>query len=285
MAEQAGWLVRGVDERQVVRLIGVDVTAAAERVRVAHGLGRDSAALAGEGCAATALLSVHVKGEERLTLQVQGERPRLSFMGEIDADGHLRARLTPSDAHSGDHKIVGMMLAVKADAQRELYRGVTDIPNVRLEDALTDHFTRSSQVDCLLRLHVEQDDDGAILWAGGFYVERLPEHEVHQFVTGEQFRNEFSPLLARDPSEVVIELRAGLLSDGRFRVLDEREVRWQCRCGQDKVEGMLYALEVPMLRAMLDEDEGASVQCHFCNDEYAISARRLAEILAEVEGH
>lgn len=285
MAEQSGWLIRGVDERQVARVIGVDVTSAAERVRLAHELGDDAAALAAEGCAATVLLSIQVKGEERLTLQVQGERPGVSFMGDVDAEGFLRARLSPSLIHRVDGRLTGMLLAIKADAEAETYRGVTEIADTTLEAAMGKHLSQSSQVDGLLRLHVEQATDGSILWAGGFYVERLPEHPVQESLTPEQFIAEFSPLLERDPAEVVIELRAGLLGAGRFRVLDEREVQWRCRCGQEKVEGMLFALEVDMLRDMLREDKGASVQCNFCNTEYVIDERRLAEIMAEVQGN
>ncbi|TNE85936.1 MAG: Hsp33 family molecular chaperone HslO [Deltaproteobacteria bacterium] len=285
MVEQQGWLVRGVDERQVVRVIGVDVTDAAERVRVAHGLWADAAALAAEGCAATALLAAHIKGEERLSLQVQGEEPRVAFTGEVDAEGHIRARLTPPNASRTQGKLSGMLLAMKSDAKRELYRGMTEITDASLEEALANHLTRSSQVDCILRLHVEQDSEGGILWAGGFYVERLPEHEVHAFVTPEEFQARFGGLLQRDPAEVVIELRAGLLGESGFAILEEKAIEWQCRCGQEKVEAMLYALGENMLRDMLVEDKGASVQCHFCNEEYTVSERRIAEILADVQGN
>lgn len=282
---QEGWLVRGVDERQVVRVIGVDVTGAAERTRIAHKLFPEAAVIAAEGCAATALLAAQIKGDERLSLQLQGETPRLAFTGEITAEGHLRARLTPSLVERPEGRLTGLLLAMKSDATKELYRGLTEIADASLEDALTTHLSRSSQVDCLLRLHVDQGEDGEILWAGGFYVERLPEHQVQAFVTAEQFHAAFGGLLEREPDQVVIELRAGLLGEARFRVLEEREVRWQCRCGQERVEGMLFALELPLLRTMLREDKGASVQCHFCNDEYAVSELRLAEIIAEVEGH
>lgn len=285
MVEQEGLLIRGVDERQVVRVIGVDVTAAAERARLAHGLWADAAGLAAEGCAATALLAAHIKGEERLSLQVQGERPRLAFTGEVDAEGRLRARLTPASASRTAGRLSGLLLAMKSDARKELYRGMTEISDSSLEDALAAHLTRSSQVDSILRLHVEQGAEGEILWAGGFYVERLPEHEVHGFVTAEQFHARFGGLVERDPAEVVIELRAGLLGAGRFHVLEERAVRWQCRCSQEKVEGMLHGLDLPTLRAMLDEDRGAEVQCHFCNESFQVSERRLAEILAEVQGN
>jgi molecular chaperone Hsp33 len=285
MVQQEGLLIRGVDEHQLVRVVGVDVTSAAERVRRAHGLWADAAALAAEGCAATALLAVHIKGEERLSLQVQGERPRVAFTGDIDAEGRIRARLTPASVSRTKGRLSGLLMAMKSDGRKELYRGMTEIADTTLEEALASHLTRSSQVDSILRLHVEQASDGRVLWAGGFYVERLPEHEVHGFVTAEQFHARFGGLVERDPAEVVIELRAGLLGTGRFRVLEERDVVWQCRCGQEKVEGMLHGLDLDTLRAMLEEDKGAEVQCHFCNHTYVVTELRLAQILAEVQGN
>ena len=286
MAEQAGWLVRGVDDRQVVRVIGVDVTESASRVRRLHQLQPAAARFAAEGCAATALLSAHIKGDEQLSLQVQSERPRFAFTGDTDAEGAMRARLSPAGAPDSQRgRLFGMMLAMKSDRTREVYRGVTELRRQTLEQGLAEHLLRSSQVDCMLRLHVEQGSEGAILWAGGFYVERLPPHEVHGHVSPEQFQARFGPLLQRDPAEVVIELRAGLLGEGRFAILDERDIFWRCRCGREKVEGMLYGLDLKMLRAMLVEDRGASIQCHFCNEEYVVPEQRLAEIVADIEGH
>lgn len=286
MSEQAGWLVRGLDSQQVVRVIGVDVTESASRVRRLHKLGPVAARHAAEGCAATGLLSAHIKGDERLSLQVQAERPRFAFTGEIDAEGAMRARLSPAGVPgSASGSLSGMLLGMKSDATREVYRGVTELGEQTLEQGLSDHLLRSSQIDSILRIHVEQGSDGAVLWAGGFYVERLPPHEVHGHVTPDEFRARFRPLLDRDPAEVVIELRAGLLGEGRFAVLDERNIFWRCRCGREKVEGMLYGLDLDMLRAMLVEDRGASIQCHFCNEEYLVAEQRLAEIVADVEGH
>ena len=47
----------------------------------------------------------------------------------------------------------------------------------------------------------------------------------------------------------------------------------------------LNGLDLEMLRAMLVEDRGASIQCHFCNEEYVVPEQRLAEIVADIEGH
>ena len=45
--------------------------------------------------------------------------------------------------------IEGMLLAIKANAHKELYRGMTALDGQRIEAALSDHLGQSDQVDVL----------------------------------------------------------------------------------------------------------------------------------------
>ena len=67
----------------------------ADEVRRRHNLDRPATVLAAEGLVASVLLSAHVKGEERMTVQVQSEKPPFTFVADVDAVGVLRARFTP----------------------------------------------------------------------------------------------------------------------------------------------------------------------------------------------
>ena len=81
-----------------VRFLAVDVTPLVPAMRAAHHLGLEAACLAAEGLVATALLGGQIKGDERLTLQLQGESPQCAFVGEVDATGAVRACVRVLDA-------------------------------------------------------------------------------------------------------------------------------------------------------------------------------------------
>jgi len=280
MAEPAGTLLRALAGGDTVRLLVVDLPQVAERARVAHGLGPGAARLAAEGVVATALLAAHIKGEERLMLQLQGTHPRVAFVGEIDADGALRARLTPADLPvPEDDRLDGLLLAVKSDATREVYRGHTEVAGQRLEEALAWHLGASEQVDAILRIHARVGADDAVKVAGGLLLERLPEDPDLPSIDGEEFEARFGILREAPLDHVLAEIAGGGLLGTNLRLLEERPIVWRCRCSQHRVEATLASLGGEELRAVADEDHGAEVICHFCNTAYDVSEARLRELI------
>lgn len=273
----SGRLVRAFAGGRTVRLLVVEAHGPARQTRVAHGLGSGSSRLAAEGLVASALLSAHIKGDERVTLQVQASEPRFALMSEIDASGQVRVRFTPSDAHSADGRIHGMMLVIKADAHQEVYRGVTEIEGKTLEEALSEHLGASAQVDAVLRIGAGVDEQGEILFAGGFLLERLPEDPRYPSISLEDFRKVYERLREADLRDVLTGIAFGKLLDSEVEVLESREIVWRCRCSAEKVEAMLGSLGSAELREM-KADGGAEVTCHFCNGVYRVSPARLDEL-------
>jgi molecular chaperone Hsp33 len=124
------------------RILDADVTeVAAETIR-RHGLTGRAAKLATEGIVASVLLSAHIKGEERMLVQVQGEVPRFAFTAEVWSNGAVRARLTPSVV--GNAPIRGTLVAIKHDETKELYRGAARIDG-SFAKALQQYLTQSQQ--------------------------------------------------------------------------------------------------------------------------------------------
>lgn len=283
-AIEGGALVRGLADQRRVRVIAADVRLAAEEAARLHQLSPAAAELCAQAILAAALLSAHIKGEERLTVQVQGQDPVLSMFAEIDAEGGVRARVSPTTAapHAGG-RLTGLMLTIKADARREMYRGLTEVRDQTLEAALDTHLRDSAQTDAVLRIETRADEHG-LHAACGILIERLPAAAGEASLDPEAFAARYRSLPEGRACDLVEGLRQCKLGDVSFSPLDDREVRWQCRCSQEKVEEMLAGLGVDQLRAMADEDHGAEITCHFCNSVYRVDEERLRELLAESGG-
>lgn len=250
-----GHLRSGLTTDGRARVLEVDVTPIAREIRARHALGPRASHLAAEGAVATALLSAHIKGAERITLQVQSSTPEVAFIGDVDADGRLRGRLTPNTLPTPwSGTLDGALLAIKSIGRRELYRGVTPIEGVSLEAALRHHLSSSAQVKAGLTITVRSDPDGAITSATGTYVERLPG----------------APAGPMDPTTL--------------NELEKRALRWHCTCSQQRVESMLIAVGPDELRAMRVEDGGADVTCDFCLSVYHVDSPRLLELETAARG-
>jgi molecular chaperone Hsp33 len=268
-------LIRALAGGSTVRLVAVEAKVAAEEARVRHGLHLHAAVACAEGMLATILLSAHIKGDERIALQLQGERPRCAFMGEIDAEGHVRARFTPSEIPAGN--IDGILLAIKSNAHQELYRGMTEVKNLPLEAAFAAHLTESQQADVLLRFAARANEAGEIELAAGFLIERLPPDPSLPSLSHEEFEATYGQLRADDLEDVMTGLMFGKLLGDPIELLETRDVEWKCRCSQEKVEAMLFALGPQELSEMIAEG-GSEVTCHFCNTAWKVSAQRLTEL-------
>lgn len=269
----AGRLLRAFVGGRTARLQAVVATEAAEEARRAHALGVGGATYAAEGIVAAMLLASHIKGEERILLQFQGSRPRFALVAEVDAEGHVRARLSPSDVPHLN-SLDGIFMVIKSDDQKELYRGLVEARGQTVEQALTSYFASSQQVDAVLRIAVRFGPDGSVAFAGGFSVERLPESADLPWVTPAAFAARYEALASADVEEVIAQVAFEKLDGDAIEALEARDVVWRCRCSIGKVEGTLAALGVTELLSMADEG-GAEVICHFCNTAWRVPPDRL----------
>ncbi len=272
-------LQRGVGHGSAIRFLSIQADAAVATAAERHSLDAEGTAIIGEAMIAALLMSAHIKGEERITLQIQCEQPRLSLICDVDAEGSVRARLSPTHVRGDRTRLSGVMLVIKHSATEELYRGVTEIRDEGIPAALARHLSQSSQVDTALRFSVRTGSDGSVA-AAGLLVERMPPAPGLPSLEPEEFAATYGQLSQADPAALFDEVARGRLLGEDLLPAEVRPVSWRCRCSQPRVEGMLVALGVDELQSMLDEDDGATITCHFCNLQYTVDGARLAELIA-----
>lgn len=276
----ADHLVRGILGDGMARLFAIDATGVAEQCRQLHKLRGDAVPLAAEAIVASIVLAGQIKGEERVSMQLQCSRPQCAFIADVDANGGVRARFTPEVVFTSESTgIDGMMLAIKSIPGKELYRGVTEITTEGITGALTRHMGVSAQVDAILRIAVEVGTDGSVERAGGVLIERLPAPEVRELEASAEFVVAFDPVREMSIGDVWAAIDDGSLQGESIEVLERTPVAWRCSCGQERVEAIVASLPVEEITAMLEEDGQAEVICHFCNVAYQVTGARLEQMV------
>ena len=273
-------LVRGILGDGVARLFAVDVTGVAEQCRQLHKLQGDAIKLAAEAVVASAILACQIKGEERISMQIQCSRPECAFIGDVDSTGGLRARFTPDVVFISEQTgIDGMLLAIKSLPGQELYRGITEINAEDILNALNRHMGASAQVDNILNISVDISEEGPVTRAGGIFIERLPAEPSRELEASAEFVVAFDPVRDMPHAETMRAIEDGSLQGFTIRILEEQPMTWRCSCGQERVEAILASLPVEELTSMLEEDGQAEVVCHFCNIAYQVDATRLEQLI------
>jgi len=62
-------------------------------------------------------------------------------------------------------------------------------------------------------------------------------------------------------------------------VLEKRVPRYQCDCSRERIEKVLVSLGAEELSDMIEADQGAQVDCHFCLKRYKFNADDLKVLL------
>ena len=260
-----------------VRVLCSVMQGPADELRERHVLDRSASLLAAEGLVAATLLSAHIKGEERLTLDVRSSRPAFAFVADVDAPGQVRGRFAP--ATIGPHRaFAGLLSVAKSLGPKELYRGVAEVRDERFEGALHRYLTTSQQVDARVRIDADVASDGMVTFAAGLVVERLPE------MAPAEFASRFDAPLRTDFRGLMTEFALGHLAGARLEVLGSQDFVFACSCSRERVLQTLRGLGAAEVRGILEEQGRAEVTCHFCNERYDIGGdelRALVDALAE----
>ena len=78
--------------------------------------------------------------------------------------------------------------------------------------------------------------------------------------------------------EDLLKMTLGIID---YEILGEKNVRFECNCSQARAVQMIASLGKTEVRAMLEEDHGATMNCGFCNNVYVLTEGDLRKILAE----
>lgn len=272
-------LIRGLVAGGAARFVAVDVTEAAQMTQELHQLNAGAARLAGECLVAATLMSAYIKGEERISLQLQAENPAASFLADVDSEGFIRARLRPQRIQF-DGLIEGIFVVMNSNLEREIYRGSTEVRGQSIENALHNHLHDSNQVEAAIRLGAK-DDGFKLTFAGGLLVERLPAEEDP--AVNEAFHGRFGKLLECSVDEVVGGVFRNQLLGRTAHSLVERPLSWRCRCSSARVEAIVGSLGPTDLGEMIADGQPAEVTCHFCNTTYLVEVARMEEMKALYE--
>ena len=273
------FLGRGLTCDYGVRFLIVDITSAAQIAVERHQLDKGAGKICAEGMLASMLMASQIKGDERITMNMQNEIPVFQFLCDITAQGDIRAKITPSSI-SMENRLKGVFVSIKHNKKKELYRGVTEIDSESLEKGILHHLQQSTQVLCDLKIAVVQDENGKIVRSLGLLLEKMPVESLG--VTVEVFEGYIKPLSSLSPTEIIDQIDARMLLGHELEIMDQRTLQWKCRCSQKRVESMLVSLGKGQLQEILEEDKQAQITCEYCNRQYTVNESVLKEMISRL---
>lgn len=288
------YLARATGENGTIRAAAAVTTELVETARRRHDTYPTATAALGRTMTAAAFIGTALKDDGTVTVRVGGDGPLGGIVAQADREGgvrgypltaHVDLPLTPQgklDVGGAVGKN-GHLYVTYDQLLKEPYTGVVELVSGEIAEDFTHYFARSEQIPSAVALGVKVEPDGSVRAAGGYMVQLMPG-------AGEQAAAVIEDNLARlgavtslleaglSPEAILAEALAGC----GLKLLERQELHFRCRCTKERVAGLLQSLGREELAAILAEEGGAEVRCHFCNTMHRFNGAEITALINKI---
>jgi molecular chaperone Hsp33 len=296
----ADTLVRATAAGGQIRCMAAVTTRTVAEAARRHETTATVAAALGRTLTGTLLLGAGQKEFDRLTVQIECTGPVGRITAETDAHGGVRGYVRSPEADAPLNRegkfdvsaVVGTGMfyvtyesGYEVGLYREPYRGSVPLVSGEIGEDFAYYLGKSEQIPSAVLLGVllraRESGETFIEAAGGVMIQVLPgaDERVVSAIESSVSATPHTTALIREGAQPADLLRAAL-GGVPFELTEEREVGFGCTCSYERVVSLVSSIETNELEAMLREDKGAALTCHFCNETYRIDEGGLEEILS-----
>ena len=289
------YLVKALAYDGFVRAYAVSATKTVSEAQQRHDTWNTASAALGRAMVGSLLLGSTLKGDDKLTVKIQGNGPAGAII--IDSNGRGDVKGYIKNPHvslplNGQGKLdvrgavgdQGIFTVIKDLGLKESFSGQTPIVSGELGEDFTYYLAVSEQIPSAVGLSVLVDTDDSIRTAGGFLLQIMPgadETVIESIENRLQELPRVSSLLdeGKSPEEIL----TVLLNDTKVEVLEKMPVQFRCDCSKEKFATAIITLGADEIQEMMDEDHGAEAVCSFCGNKYHFDEQELARLKKEAE--
>lgn len=288
----ADYLLKSVAYDGQIRIYVLDATETVAEVQRRHETWSASTAALGRTIIGTTLLGATLKGEEKLTVRIQGDGPAGYIVADSNGKGETRGYIgNPKVSlplnEAGKIDVRGAVgtegtLSVSKDlGMKEAFSGQVPLVSGEIGEDFTYYMANSEQTPSAIGVSVLVNPDESVKKAGGFMIQVMPGAEDQTISQLEQTLSEM-PLISKLQEEGASpeDLLERLAGQGEPKILEKMPVNFTCTCSKDRFANAIVSLGKQEIQEMIDEDHGAEAVCHFCGKKYSFSEEEL-EVLKE----
>lgn len=288
------YLIKALAFDSTIRAYAVTTTEAVGEMQRRHYSWPTATAAIGRTMSATVMMGAMMKGEEKLTVKVDGHGPLGAIVTDADAKGHIRGYALNPQTHFdlNEHGKLdvrravgteGMLTVVKDLGLRDMFTGQTPIVSGEVAEDFTQYFVVSEQVPSAVALGVLVNPDNTVKASGGFILQVMPGASDETITELEQRISQMGPISKMidrglTPEEVLEEV----LGKENVRVVDQMEVNFDCNCSKERFGTAIKSLGEEEILTMMSEDGQAEAECHFCLEKYVYSKEELKDFVDEI---
>ena len=288
------YLVRAIGYNGQVRAFATRTTDTVAEAQRRHNTWPVVSAALGRTMTASVMMGAMLKGDNKITVKIEGNGPIGPIVVDADAKGDVRGFVTNGQVHFdlNEHGKLdvragvgneGFMTIVKDLGMRDMFSGQTPIISGEIAEDFTYYFATSEQVPSSVGLGVLVNPDNTILAAGGFILQIMPGCEEETIDALEKQLASIEPVSKMiEKGLTPEEILEAVLGAGNVQVLDSMPVKFQCQCSKERYSAAIMGLGVQEIEEMIEEQGEIETQCHFCLQTYDFSQQELQGLVDEI---
>lgn len=288
------YLIKALAFEGTIRAYAVNSTNAVAEGQRRHQVWPTATAALGRTMTAGLMMGAMLKGNDKLTVKVEGNGPAGPIVVDANAHGEVRGYITHPQTHfelneNGKldvRRVVGtegMLTVVKDLGLRDFFTGQVPIVSGEIAEDFTQYFVVSEQVPSAVALGVLVNPDNTVKAAGGFIIQVMPGATDETITLLEKKLANIEPISRMidrglTPEEILNEV----LGADQVEVLEKMDVAFKCNCSRERFGNAIIGLGEQEIREMIDEDGQAEAECHFCLEKYVYSKEELEGFIDEI---
>lgn len=288
------YLIKALAFDGEIRAYAVNSTETIEEARRRHNTWPTATAALGRSMTAGVMMGAMVKGEDKLTIKIEGNGPIGAML--IDANGHgeVRGYVTNPQTHFDLNEMGkldvrravgtdGMLTVVKDVNMKDFFTGQVPLVSGEIAEDFTQYFVVSEQVPSAVALGVLVNPDNTVKAAGGFILQVMPGASEETISILEAKIAQMEPISKMvDDGLTPEEILNTVLGEGNVKVLAKMDVQFSCNCSKERFGNAIIGLGEKEIVGMIEEEGQAEANCHFCLENYVYPKEELEGFLDEI---
>lgn len=287
------YVVKAIALQNQVRAYAIRSTETVSEAQRRHETLPTSSVALGRSITAGAILGAMMKGEEKLTIKIDGGGPIGTILVDANAKGEVRGYVSYPQTHfemteSGKldvKRAVGTngTLSVSKDVgMNQPFVGQVPIETGEIGEDFTSYIMNSEQTPSSVGVGVLVNEDDTIQAAGGFIIQLLPGTSIETIELLENRLQQIPSIISMVKDGLTPEeMLEVVLGAGNVSILEILPVHFQCQCSRERIANAIISLGQEEIKDMIEEDGQAEAQCHFCNEYYLFTRDDLQQLLEE----
>lgn len=289
------YLLKSIAFDGQIRVYVVDATETIAEARNRHETWSTATAALGRTMIGGVMLGAMLKGEEKLTIRVNGGGPIghivVDSNGKGETKGYIanpkvslplneKGKLDVKGAVGTD----GTLTVIKDLGMKEPFHGQVPLVSGEIGEDFTYYMANSEQTPSAIGVSVLVNPDESVKAAGGFMIQVMPGADEKTISRLEKTLEEM-PMISSmmDKGATPEDILNKLCEAGSPKILERMPVQFKCDCSKDRFSDAIVALGTQEIDEMIEEDHGAEAVCHFCGRKYQFSEEDLAELKAQAK--